>query len=157
MKYLKLTGALAAIVLLTCAALPGGGNPTQPDGSMNGKGLSERVFGTIEFYGETAQVEVPISAKQGQPFVVTVVTYGGGRIEKRETKVEVEALRVEVRPYDYDTTPAGGDCDDDLRYHKHTATLRFAEVGTAEVVFFGRKKNASGVTQVKVAQTLEVP
>ncbi len=156
MKYLKLTGALAEIVLLTCAALPGGGNPTQPDGSMNGKGLSERMFGTIEFYGETAQVEVPISTKQGQPFVVIVVTYGGGCIEKGETKVEVEALRVEVRPYDYDATPVSGSCNDNLRLHKHTATLRFEETGNAEVVFFGQKENANGITQTSVTRTLKV-
>lgn len=94
--------------------------------------------------------------EQGQLFTVSVTTYGGGCTEKGETKVEVEALRAEVRPYDYDTSPLGHDCDDMLRIYEHTATLSFEEIGTAEVVFYGLKKGAGGVTQTTVTRTLEV-
>lgn len=150
MKHAKLTSVLVVLVLVACAATPSGGSPPPP------KGPSERVLGTVEFYGDPVRVEVPRTAELEQPFVVTVTTYGGGCIEKGETEVKVEALRAEVRPYDYDTTPINGDCNDDLRLHERTKTLRFEEVGTAEVVFFGQKKNANGITQMSVMRTLEV-
>lgn len=98
------------------------------------------MLGTIEYYGEPAQVEVPTSVRQGQSFTVTIATYGGGCTEKGETKVEVEAFRAEVRSYDYDVSLPDGDCTDQLRLHEHMATLSFREVGTAEVVFYGQKK-----------------
>lgn len=150
MKHAKLIGVLVVLVLVACAATPSGGSPPPPNGP------SERVLGTVEFYGDPVRVEVPRTAELEQPFVVTVTTYGGGCIEKGETEVKVEALRAEVRPYDYDTTPVNGDCDDELRLHEHTTTLRFEEVGTAEIVFYGRKENLSGVTQTSVTRTLEV-
>lgn len=64
-------------------------------------------------------------------------------------------LRAEVRPYDYDTSSANG-CDDELRQHQHTATLSFGEVGTAEVVFYGQKRDADGISNTMLIKTLEV-
>lgn len=153
---------MACLVLLTaCAATPVNNNPA--DGGVgsvaDGSGPAERVFGTIEFYGDPVRVVVPSSVQQGQPFAVTVVTYGGGCIEKGETTVEVEALRAEVRPYDYDISPAlpaNGGCTDELNLYEHTTTVTFTEAGMAEIVFYGQKKNASGVTQTSVTRTLEV-
>ena len=156
MKHLKRVSAVCLIFLAACAASPNGGGGSPGGGEANGSGPSERVFGTIEYYGEPAQVEVPDLVEQGQPFTVTVMTYGGGCIEKGETKVEVEALRAEVRPYDYDTSPLNGICNDELRVHKHTATLSFGEAGTAEVVFYGLKEDAGGVTQTSVKRTVVV-
>lgn len=139
-----MAGAIC-LVVTACAASPSGGNPPNgpAEGVADGSGPSERVFGTIEFYGDPVRVGVPSTAEPGQPFVVTVITYGGGCIQKGETKVEVEALRAEVRPYDYDILPtlsANETCTADLRYYEHTATLRFEETGTAEVVFSGRRR-----------------
>ena len=111
------------------------------------------------FYGDPAQIEVPGSARRGKPFTVTVVTYGGICIHKGETVVEVEALRAEVRPYDYDispTLPANGACTADLKLYRHTATLSFEKAGTAEVIFYGKQEDPSGVTQMSVTRTLEV-
>lgn len=156
MRYPKLASAAAVLMLAACAASPNSGGGRPGGGEADGSGPSERVFGTIEYYGEPAQVEVPGLVEQGQPFVVTVVTYGGGCIEKGETKAEVEALRAEVRPYDYDTSPVNPICNDVLRVHKHTATLSFEEAGTAEVVFYGRKEDASGVMQTSVTRTVVV-
>lgn len=156
MRYLKLASATAVLILAACAASPSGGGGDPGGGEADGSGPSERVFGTLEYYGEPAQVEVPASVRHGQPFAVTVVTYGGGCIEKGETKAEVEALRAEVRPYDYDTSPVNPICDDVLRVHKHTATLSFEEAGTAEVVFYGLKEGVGGVTQTSVTRTIEV-
>jgi hypothetical protein len=101
-------------------------------------------------------VEVPGLVEQGQPFAVTVTTYGNGCIEKGETKVKVEALRAEIRPYDYDTSPLYGGCDDVLRTHEHTATLSFKEAGTAEIIFYGLKEGAGSVTQTSVTRTVVV-
>ncbi len=155
---MKVLVSAALVFLAACVASPSGGNPAEgsPDGVADGSGPNERVFGTVEFYDQPVKVVVPSSAQPGQPFAVTVVTYGGGCIEKGGTKVEVEGLRAEVRPYDYDITPVNGVCTDELRIHEHTATLSFEEMGTAEVVFFGRKKGASGTTQTSVTRTLEV-
>jgi len=154
-RYLKLASAAAVLFLTACAASPKADVPVPVDGGAGGSGPSERVFGTIEFYVEPAQVQVPGSVEQGQPFTVTVVTYGNGCIEKGETKVEVEELRAEVRPYDYNTS-SGNDCNDELRQHQHTVTLSFGETGTAEVVFFGQKKNADGVSNTMLTRTVEV-
>ncbi len=156
---------VTCLILTACAASPSGGKlPGSPaDGVVDGSGPSEWVFGTIEFYGDPVRVGVPTTAELGQPFVVTVITYGGGCIEKGETKVEVEveveALRAEVRPYDYDISPAlpaNGGCTDELNLYEHTTTVTFTEAGMAEIVFYGQKKNASGVTQTGVTRTLEV-
>jgi hypothetical protein len=154
MGYLKPVSAAVVLVLAACAASPNGG----PGGSeVGGSGPSERVFGTIAYYGEPAQVEVPGSVRQGQPFTMSVTTYGNSCVEKGETKVEVEALRAEVRPYDYDTSSFnGGGCDMELRAHKHMVTLSFEETGTAEVVLYGLKEGAGGVTQTSVTRTVEV-
>lgn len=69
MSYLKLASA-ACLVLLACGAAPKVDNPA--DGNAGGGGPSERVFGTIEHYGEPAQLEVPGSVEQGQPFTVNL-------------------------------------------------------------------------------------
>lgn len=158
---MKLLASAALVFLTACATSPSGGNPADgsSDGVANGSGPSERVFGTIEFYSDPVRVVVPSSVQQGQPFVVTVVTYGGGCIEKGETDVEVEALQAEIRPYDYDISPAlptNGGCTDELNLYEHTATLSFEETGTADIIFHGQKEDASGVTQTSVTRTLEV-
>lgn len=142
------------VLLAACTTLSSGNGGSPVDVPADGSGPSERVFGTIEYYGEPVRVEVPDNVEQGQPFAVT--TYGNGCIEKGGTNVEVEALRAEVRPYDYDTTPLGHDCDDMLRIHEHTATLSFGEAGTAEIIFYGRKRDARGITQTSVTRTVEV-
>jgi len=154
MNYSRLVNAAAVLILAACTASPKADVPT--DGGTGGSGSGKRVFGTIEHYGDPAQVEVPVSVRRGQPFTVTVVTYGGGCIDKGETKVEVEALRAEVRPYDYNTSPIERICTDELRSHKHTATLSFEEAGAAEIVFYGLKEDAGGVTQTSVMRTVEV-
>ncbi len=152
MKQFKLTSALAAIVLAGCAASPDNGNANPPDGGSSGK----RVPGIIDFYGEPVRVTVPGATEAGEPFAVTVVTYGGGCTEKGEATVMVEALRAEVSPYDYDTSAPQLDCDDMLRVYEHTVTVIFEETGTAEIVFLGQKEDSSGVTQTTVTRTLEV-
>ena len=149
MRPLKLASALA-VLLTACAASPNSySNLTNGDSG-------ERVPGVINHYGEPVKVTVPNAAASGTPFAVTVVTYGGGCTERGEATVTVEALRAEVKPYDYDTSAPRLDCDDMLRTYEHTVALSFEEAGTAEIVFLGQKENPSGVTQTSVTTTLEV-
>lgn len=121
----------------------------------DGDGPPERVFGTIDYYKEPVTVTVPETAMVGEPFSVTVVTYGDGCIEKGETDVRLEPLRAEIRPYDYNVTP-GSECPDILNTHGHKATLSFTEVGEAEVVFYGQRADADGTSNMVVARTLKV-
>lgn len=152
MRQLRLTSVLAAIVLAGCAASPDSGNANPPDGGSSG----ERIPGIIDYYGGPVRVTVPGAAESGKPFAVTVVTYGGGCTKKGEATVMVEALRAEVKPYDYDTSAPQLDCDDMLRVYEHTVTVSFDEAGTAEIVFLGQREDSSGVTQINVTRTLEV-
>ena len=87
---------------------------------------------------------------------MTVITYGGSCLERGETAVETESLRSEIRPYDYDTTPVSGLCAGDLQLHDHTATVTFAEMGEAEVVFYGLKEDGTGAVNVSYTRTLTV-
>ncbi len=148
-------GVLSVFLLAACTA-PSGGTPAPGSGIVDGDGPSERVFGTLEYYGDPFQATVPATAEVGRPFAVTVITYGGSCLEKGETTVEIEGLRAEIRSYDYDTTPINGACPDDLQFHDHTATVTFAEVGEAEVVFYGLKKDGIGAVNVSYTRTLTV-
>lgn len=148
---------LAALtVLLAACTAPSGGTPGPGDGTANGDGPSERVFGTVEYYSNPFRAAVPATATTGEPFGVTVATYGGGCTEKGETAVQLEGLRAEIRLYDVDTEPATGGCADIFRTHEHTATVTFAEAGEAEITFYGLKEDASGVVNVSHTRTLEV-
>lgn len=126
-------GVLVMTTLAACTVSPSGTPPD--DGVVNGDGSSERVFGTVEYYGDPFQATVLTTAEVGKPFDVTVVTYSGSCLEQGETTVETEGLRAEIRPYDYNTTPVTGTC--------HTATVTFAEAGEAKVVFYGLKEDAT--------------
>ena len=99
---------------------------------------------------------MPAAVALGQTFSVTVITYGGGCIQKGETTVQVEELRAEIRPYDYNTAPLSGPCTLELRKHEHVQKLSFAAAGEAEVVFYGLKEDASGVTNTSHTRVLEV-
>ena len=148
-------GVLSVLLLAACTA-PSGGTPTPGNGIVDGDGPSERVFGTLEYYGGPFQATVPATATAGEPFDVTVVTYGGGCIEKGETTVRFEGLQAEIRPYDFDTQPASGDCPAILRAHGHTASVMFAEAGEAKVVFYGLREDATGTANVSHTRTVAV-
>lgn len=117
----------------------------------------ERVVGTIAFHGDPVRLEVPSEVTRGQPFTVEVITYGDGCREQGETEVELEGLRAEVTPYDHQVTPPpGAACTLELNQHRHRATLRFEDTGTAEVVFHGREEDRGGTNMTSVTRTLEL-
>ena len=155
---LRLRLSVLSVLLLAACTAPSNGTPAPApgDGAANGDGPSKRVFGTLEYYGEPFQATVSATAEVGRPFAVTVITYGGSCLERGETAVETESLRAEIRPYDYDTTPVSGLCAGDLQLHDHTATVTFAEMGEAEVVFYGLKEDGTGAVNVSYTRTLTV-
>ena len=148
--------SVVSLLVLAACTVPSRGTPARGSGIVDGDGLSERVFGTLEYYGEPFQATVSATAEVGRPFAVTVITYGGSCLEKGETTVETEGLRAEIRSYDYDTTPVSGLCAGDLQFHDHTATVTFAEAGEAEVVFYGLKEDETGAVNVSHTRTLTV-
>ena len=103
----------------------------------------ERVIGTLEHYGDTAQVVVPDTVARGAAFPVRVTTYGGGCIRKGSVETDIEGLRAMVTPYNERIRsgwPVRIDCTDDLAFYTHTATLRFTRAGVATVVIQGLRK-----------------
>ncbi len=119
--------------------------------------LRVRVVGEITSFGEEAAITVPASVAQGKPFEVTVITAGGGCMEQGNTEVKVRGLRADITPYDYEIVPIGGGCTLIGQDYLHTATLSFAEKGTATITFYGREQTADGAIPTTEMRTLEVP
>ncbi len=150
-------GILILLFFVAACATPAG--PTDPDGNSggtaNGDGPAERVFGTITYYNQPVDITLPSEAVHGEPFTLSILTYGDGCLEQGETDVQLEARRAEIRPYDYNTTP-GRPCEDIVRAFEHQATVTFAEVGEVEIVFYGQRVSEDGVTNTSVTRTLTV-
>ncbi len=117
----------------------------------------ERVVGEITSFSEQDAITVPAVVQQGTSFTATVITLGGGCMEQGETEVKVQGLRAEVTPYDYKITPPfGAVCPLYGQDYIHTATLSFAERGTATVLFHGRQVTVNGATATSESRTVEV-
>jgi hypothetical protein len=108
-----------------------------------------RVIGAIEGYNvDDPRISVPTTARAGQDFEVTVSTYGSGCHSKGETEVSISGRTATITPYDY-TAPPGTPCTMQLVEFRHTATVRFATMGPAEVVIRGESRTAQGVIDVR--------
>lgn len=83
-----------------------------------------------------AAVTVPAAAQRGEPFTVTVITYGGGCLSQGPTRVRIRGTTAEVRPYDVHS--GGNVCPSDVQLYEHTATVRIDEPGAATVRVHGR-------------------
>lgn len=117
----------------------------------------ERVVGEIGSFSEQDAVTVPTTVTQGEPFEITVTTLGGGCTEQGDTEVDVEGLRADVTPFDIQITPPPGTgCTLIGRSFPHTATLSFAEKGSATLVFHGRKVTGGGAVRTTETRTLSV-
>ena len=114
------------------ALLTACGAPTNPS-------ATERP-GVIEFYSDPVQIEVPESVAAGEPFEVSVRTYGGGCILQDRTDVEGSGMVADVRPYDrHVSAPI---CTTELRLFNHTATVTFPERGTGRIRVHGMRAPA---------------
>jgi hypothetical protein len=94
--------------------------------------------GVISFYSDPVVVEVPDTVTRGQPFAVSVRTYGGGCVSQGPTDVRVDDLRATITPFDINS---GHDfCTAALRLFQHEASITFDRAGIATVVFRGTRR-----------------
>jgi len=98
---------------------------------------NDRRLGVIVFYDDPVVITVPDTVFVGQPFSVSVRTYGNGCLSQGNTKVRTEGLSVDVTPYDiHNGTEL---CIDILNKFDHTASVTLTEPGTAEIRFHGKQ------------------
>lgn len=143
---LRTVALMSAVITLGCDSL-GTVGPDE-DG---------RVPGTLEHYGDEVRIEMPTTVAAGEDFTVAVFTYGDGCVSMGETEIDVQGSAATIRPYDYDaraTLPPNSACTQELRMHRHEATLRFMQPGTARVTVFG--KRAPGNHAISVTRMVEV-
>jgi hypothetical protein len=115
-----------AAVALSCSALTG---PKE-----------EERIGVIDFYNDPVVIIVPEMAWVGEPFEVSVRTFGNGCMSQGRTEVEAAGLSVRVTPYDIHS---GHDyCADILRVFEHGAIVTVTEAGVAEIIVRGLAKPA---------------
>ncbi|TVR60216.1 MAG: hypothetical protein EA422_14185 [Gemmatimonadales bacterium] len=114
-----------------------------------------RVLGAIEHYGDPARIEVPSHVSAGEPFTVTVTTYGGGCVSQGEVEVSLSGRQATVSPYDYDvradrrvTLPPNTICTAVLQHFTHEAELRFDHAGPARVTIRGQRRPSGEVISV---------
>ena len=91
----------------------------------------KRVVGTLS-NGEYAFI-VPDSVLVGEPFTVRVETTGGGRDRKGQVEVQIQGNVATITPYDYEYT-GGGDIQTIQYRWVHLASVRFVEIGEAQVI-----------------------
>lgn len=96
--------------------------------------------GILEFHGESRDVvSAPDTVTAGEPFDVTVRTYGGGCDQKGETRVDRSAGVVVITPIDVFTEGSGVVCPAVLRRFEHAVRVTFEEPGAGEVRVRGRR------------------
>lgn len=119
-------------VLLLCAAC----SPTGTDPEY------VRELGVLAEPGLSEQVQVPASARAGQPFTVSVTTWGSSC--RRTAPAEVSRIGLQADVTVYDLNPVGGPCDRAIRPMEHVVELRFPQPGTATIHIHGRTFDVEG-------------
>ena len=99
----------------------------------------ERKIGVIAFYSDPVVITVPDTVLLGDPFSVSVRTYGDGCVSEDGTEVESTSLSFQITPYDVLTLGRGVICPAIVRHFDHTATLTATQSGTAQITFHGRQ------------------
>lgn len=103
----------------------------------------ERRIGVIAGFNEDdPRIEAPDTVAAGEPFTVTVTTYGNTCVEKGDTEVRTQDLEATVTPYDFYTVGETIVCGEVLNLFEHTVALTFAEPGTARVIVRGRESRS---------------
>ena len=118
-------------------------------------GSEARRVATIRHYGDPAVVEVPWTARSGEPVEIHVTTYGGGCVREDTTVASVAGLSAEVVPYQRVYAPRSQEaCTSELRITRRSVRLAFAAVGQAKIRVIGRA--APGDSLVAVERRLIV-
>lgn len=102
-------------------------------------------------------LEVPATARRGEPFIVKVTTAGGGCRDGHSTEVAVMQDAAIVTPYDRYTIPHGSSvCTLGLRPILHEATVQFDVPGLKVVHIRGRDTSASKTADVNIERQVTV-
>ncbi len=111
----------------------------------------ERQPAFIRFYQEPSLVEAPDTVSAGEPFTVTVRTFGGGCIGQGDTRAEVRGRVVTLRPLDVHTTRHPGPvvCTSDLVFYTHRVEVRLTEPGVATIRVIGREAPADSLITIE--------
>lgn len=109
----------------------------------------EREVGVVlGLAGGVPAIEAPATVQAGEDFTVTIRTgWRNGCARQDGTEVRVQGASATITPYDRITE--GAMCTQATQEFVHTATLRFAQPGTARLLIRGRAAHTEG------AQTIE--
>jgi hypothetical protein len=118
-------------------------------------GTTVRRLARLRFGSDPLVVEVPATARAGEPVEIHVTTYGGGCIREDTTVASVAGLDAEVVPYQlvYVTRPDEF-CALVLRVTRRSVHLTFSTAGRARVRVIGRQ--APGDSLIVVTRGLIV-
>lgn len=127
-------------------------------GSISGPREVARI-GIVDHFGESEGViSVPSPVTAGEPFTVTVRTYGDGCTSVVGTEVEdtVEG-GVLITPIDATVEGPNVACPAVLRRPEHEATVTFETTGERTITVRGRRVASGGVDEViLLTRTVEV-
>ena len=91
----------------------------------------------IGYYIDDApRITVPDTVTAGEPFAVTVESFGNSCVRLGETEVGIVSGGAVVTPLDFVTR--GGICEDILLTFEHEASVTLVEAGSSTVVVRGR-------------------
>jgi hypothetical protein len=114
----------------------------------------EREVGVVlGLAGGTPAIEVPTTVQVGQDFTVTIRTgWRNGCARQDGTEVRVQGASATITPYDRITE--GAVCTQATQEFVHSATLRFAQPGTARLLIRGRATPNEGARTIERSVTV---
>ncbi|HYW08566.1 MAG TPA: hypothetical protein VE913_16520 [Longimicrobium sp.] len=114
----------------------------------------ERQVGVVlGLAGGTPAIEAPTTVRAGEDFTVTIRTgWPNGCAREDGTEVEVRGASATITPYDRMTE--GSICTMEVQAFVHTATLRFAQPGTARLLIRGRATRTGGARTIERSVTV---
>lgn len=127
-----------------------------------GRGASDRrlMLGVILGHPDVfpAVTEVPGTAVRGMSVEVTVVTYGGGCVERGPTEIEFVGGSAIITPLDYHLVAELGvvnvNCADIGKEFLHRAELVFNTAGEKEIIFRGLDQVTRDTTYISHTLTV---
>ena len=147
MRMTRIWGSLVflTVVLSACADA----TATRP--------VYKRLAGRLSVNPEVPpQVTVPSEGVAGVPVQITVLTMGGGCVNRGDTEASVAGLTADVTPYDsfVVSLPPNMACTLELRYLTHATTVTFSAPGAAVVRIHGRPASGDGL--ITVERTIQI-
>lgn len=101
-------------------------------------------LGFVEYEPQGLKVEMPDQVLSGEPFELTVATYGNSCISLHSTDIEYAAEAVLVTPYD---EQHGTSCNLILLQLQHRVELLFDAPGQKRITIRGRKSEQVGTRE----------